>query len=194
MDIIKVAVLPQELEAGCDYATRSKGHTLRKLEFQQSQYSNLERNIIVGRVARDVIARVLGEADIKCRFEDTPPTQWKSFSIATLSGRFIQPRSIGDYPRHTKLPDDVRSFEKRPHEFYVAVTSRDKLVTLDVLGWATRHEMGERKPISFGYGVLNRYVPLDRLHPFAELMQLLQSDVAAQQAALPVRSRAQRRA
>lgn len=175
VEIWTVPVLPVELEDARSYAERSRNHTLRKLEHQQSRYSDIKRNIVVGRVARNVVARVLRDADIPCYFEDSPSTQWKGYSIVTSGGHFIQPRFIGDYPRHKNLPEDVRSFERRPHDFYVAATSSDELCNLDILGYATRRELEERRPISFGHGVLNRYVPLDGLHPFAELIRLLRS-------------------
>jgi len=73
--ILKVAVLAEELAAAHEYAKRSEDHTCRKLEFQRSRYSNRERNIVVGRVARDVVARVLRQAGISTDFEDSPPTQ-----------------------------------------------------------------------------------------------------------------------
>ncbi len=196
MEIWTVPILPADIEDARSYAERSSNHTLRKLEHQQSRYSNIQRNIFVGRVARNVVARALLDAGIPSQFEDTPPTKWKSYSIATCNGYFVQPRFIGDYPRHKMLPEDVGSFEKRPHHFYVATTSEqlrnpDSLdhatrPEMNILGYATRSEMEERRARSFGQGVLNRYVPLKRLHAFVELIKLLRSHGAARQLVRPV--------
>jgi hypothetical protein len=184
MEILEVQLLPADLEDAGSYAHLSRDHTQRKLEHQQSRYSDLERNIRVGRAARNGVARALRDAGIACDFESTPATRWKSYSIVTSDGHFIQPRFIGDYPRHKLLPEDVGSFETRPHDFYVATASSDGLRTLDILGYATRREMEERRPKSLGHGKDNRYVPLNRLHPFQELIAWLRSH-AASQAALP---------
>jgi len=171
-----VPVLSIDVEDAHSYAEGSRDHTQRKLEHQQSRYSDIKRNIVVGRVARNVVARVLQEASIPCPFEETPATRSKSYSIVTANGHFIQPRFIGDYPRHKNFLEDVGSFERRPHEFYVATVSLDDLRNMDILGYATRGELEERKPRGFGHGVLNCYVPLDRLHPFPELIELLRAD------------------
>ena len=170
-----VPILPVDLEDAHSYAERSRNHTKRKLEHQQSRYSDTKRKIVVGRVARNVVARALRDAGVSCHFEETPATRAKHYSILTSDGHFIQPRFIGDYPRHKNYLEDVGSFETRPHEFYVATVSLDDLCDLDILGYATRDELGERRPRPFGHGVLNRYVPLDQLHPFAELIGLLSS-------------------
>ena len=170
-----VPILPVDIEDAHSYAERSRDHTQRKLEHQQSRYSDMKRNIVVGRVARNVVARALRDARVPCDFEETPATRAKHYSIVTSDGHFVQPRFIGDYPRHRNLLEDVGSFERRPHEFYVATVSLDDLRNLDILGYATRGELGERKPRPFRHGVLNRYVPLDQLHPFAELVEILRS-------------------
>ncbi len=180
MEIWTVELLVTDLDDADSYARRSRNNTHRKLEHQQSRYSDIERNIRVGRAARNGIARALGEAGIDCSFENTPDTRWKSYSILTSDGHFIQPRFIGDYPRHKLLPEDVGSFEKRPHDFYVAAASSDGLRTLNILGYATRNEMEEHRPKPLGQGVLNRCVPLDHLHPFRELIAWLRSHATSQ--------------
>jgi len=101
--ILKVTVLPEELAVAMGYAQASVKHTIKKLEFQRSRFSDRERNIIVGRVARTVVARVLRDADVSARFEEAPATKAKNYCIVTGDGQFIQTRFIGDYPKHKNL-------------------------------------------------------------------------------------------
>jgi hypothetical protein len=174
---ITVGILAEEIRSAQRYAGLSIDHTFRKLEQQQSRFagSTRQRNIIVGRVARDVVARVLRDHAIRTTCEETPPTEWKHYSLVTSGGVFLQVRFIGNRPNYTNLLEDLRSFHRRHHDFYIATTSRDELETLEIIGYASRDELEQRKPRDFTQGVLNRYVPLARLHPFDELVQELRS-------------------
>jgi len=173
----QVPIFPEEVRSAQRYAGLSLDHTFRKLEQQESRLAgNLrQRNIVVGRVARDVIARVLRDNSIMTTCEETSPTQWKRYCLVTADGVFLQVRFIANRRNYTNLLEDLRSFHRRPHDFYIATTSRDELATLEVIGYASRDELEQRKPRDFAQGVLNRYVPLARLHPFGDLVQELHS-------------------
>ena len=172
-----VAILSTEREAAEQYAGLSKEHTFRKLEQQRSRYSEPRRhsNIKLGRLARDVLARLFREHGIRCECDDSPHTEAAKYCIATHRGWLVQTRFIRNRPTYRNLLDDVPSFERRPHDFYVAMTSRDDLETMEILGYASREEMMERQPRDFGQGMRNYYVPLNRCHPLEELITTLLS-------------------
>ena len=182
---MKVTILPQEIRSAQGYAGLSLEYTFRKLEQQQSRLAGnaRQRNIMVGRVARNVVSRVLHDNGIATTCEETSPAEWKHYCLATLDGVFLQVRLIGDRPNYTNLLEDIQSFNYRHHDFYIATTSRDKLETLEIIGYARRDELERLKPCDFGQGVLNRCVPLARLHPFDELV--LEIDSRAQGARRP---------
>jgi hypothetical protein len=170
-----IQILEEEIAAAGHYAQLSRNYTQKKLEQQQSSYSDgsMHSNIVCGRVARDAIARVLREQGVTCSCEDSPHTQATRYCIITSDGVLIQTRFIASRPNYKNLLEDQKSFEQRPHDYYVAITSRDGLNTLEILGYTTREGLSERKYKDFGQGVLNRYVPLSRLQGFDELVAML---------------------
>jgi len=172
-----VWVLGTEIAAARRYARLSQDCTLRKLEQHKSRYSDgLRRSsIVAGHVARLVVARVLRDQGIPSVCEDSPHTEAKRFCIQTAAGWLAQTRYVSNQKNYRNLLEDVRSFERRPHHFYVAVTSRDDLSTMEILGYATRDEMAQREALDLGQGVLDRYTPLSHLHSFEDLVSLLRS-------------------
>jgi hypothetical protein len=181
---LRVTILPEEIESARRYSGLSLDHTRKKLEQQQSRHSvRLNRhNIIVGRVARDVLGRVLGDRGIPTTCEESSPREWKHFCLATTAGIFLQVRYISNRPNYVNLLEDVHSFNRRPHDFYIATTSKDELQTLEIIGYATRDEMERHWPRDFGQAIFNRYAPLAVLHPFEELVnELLSGSRAALQ-------------
>jgi hypothetical protein len=176
-DDVTVAILPDELSVAQRYADLSEPHTQRKLELQRSRHAGQLRlsNIVCGRVSRAIVARTLTDRGVPCRCDDSPATDAARYCIETESGLLVQVRFATNRPNYTKLLEDVRSFEFRPHHFYVGVTTRDGFASLTILGYATRDEMSQRPPIDLGHGVLNRYVALSALHPFAELVEVLRA-------------------
>lgn len=174
---LKLKVAAADIESAKGYAKLSTNYTQKKLEQQQSKFSGTRRleNIEVGRIARDVVIRFLNDRGIFASHEDSSHTESTHFCIVAADGLFIQTRFIGNKPNYKYLLEDTRSFEQRHHDFYIAVTSRDNLKTIEILGYATREEMTKWAPKEFGQGVLNRYVPLSNLHPIEELWEILRS-------------------
>jgi len=172
-----VWVLSTEIEAARYYAELSKDYTLRKLEQQRSRFADGLRlsNIVNGHVARLVVARVLRDQGISNVCDDSPHTETKRFCIQTAAGWLVQTRFVGNQKNYLYLFEDVGSFERRPHHFYVALTSRDDLSTMEMLGYATSDEMAQREACDFGQQVANRYTPLSDLHPIEDLVSLLRS-------------------
>jgi hypothetical protein len=163
------------------YAGLPLEYPFRKLEQQQSRFAGnaRQRNTMVGRVARDVVSRVLRDTGIATTCEETSPTEWRHDCLATLEGVFLQVRFIGDRPNYTNLLEDLQSSNYRHHDFYIATTSRDEVETIEIVGYATRDELERLKPRGFGQGAFNRRVRLARLHPFDELVVEINSRAQA---------------
>jgi hypothetical protein len=185
-DLWLIPIPEHERAEAWAYADASLPHTQRKLEQQQSVYApNANRARIASfRAARSAVARSLREHGVPCQCDESSHRDKAQYCIRARSGHLVQVRFITDRPNYRKLLEEVWSFEKRPHDFYVATTSRDDLETLVVLGYATRAEMQGRRPVSHGQGRASYYVYLTDLRPFRELAELLQSVCRTQRAPL----------
>ena len=174
---MEIPVLQEEVRQARDYARRASPYTLRKLDCQRSKFvteENLDKQINF-RVARAVVSRLLLRSGIENVCDDSCHTDTTSFCIRTAHGALIQVRFITDNPNYRRLPEDVDSFTRRRHDFYVATTSSNQLQTIRIHGFATRTELSRLEPIDFGQGIMNRYVPLTELHPMPQLLVILKS-------------------
>jgi len=179
MGVMQVAVLPEEIADALWYAEAAEPHTLKKLDCQRSKFSHkTEMNHLGHRIARSVVSRVLREHGIDNECDMSPHTVTTEFCIRTPAGAGIQVRFIRDRPNYRRLPEDVYSFKRRPHDFYVAVTSSDDLnamASIRILGFATRAELGRYPPTDFGQGIRNQWVWISSLRDISELLAVLRS-------------------
>lgn len=85
-----------------------------------------------------------------------------------------------DFILSNKKTVDVKTFKKAWNlicedckplsaDIYVLAKFNEDNESVNLIGWATKEELEVAPKKDFGYGIVNKYIPIQKLHPMKEL-------------------------